>query len=917
MTRFDLPRNAGFAAAVVVALALSPLAAVAKPVAQNDAVTAVQGWLKQPGHGLKARLGNTVRNTDVYTDAAGAPLYFIVNLNPSGFVIVPADDLVEPILCFCPAGRYIASQKNPLGALVMRDVPGRLALARAKPAAGNVQAHQKEAQRKWGQLRAAATAGAALPGLASVSDLRVAPLTQTQWDQGDVAGSPCYNYDTPNNDVDGCVATAMAQLMYFYQYPTAGVGTAAFTIWVNGIPQTANLLGGDGNGGPYDWADMPLVPANGVTTAQCQAIGALCYDAGVSVNMQYTSDSSATDPTEIAPSLCGVFSYSNAVCGGDGDNIGSGLIGMLNPSLDAGFPCMLSIFASEGTGHEIIADGYGYDSSTLYHHLNLGWGGSDNAWYNLPDFDAGGYDWQTVGYCIYNIYPNSSGEIISGRITDSTGAALSGATVTAACAGGGLYTATTNANGIYAFANVPSASSYTLTVTLSGYTFSPQVVSTGTSADYNLVSGDVWGANFSPTAAASTWTLTVNSSPAQGAAVTGANPGTTGYAIPGIALGTAVNLTAPATFVSGGTTYNFVQWTAPTGWTVSDATVSGNVTSNATLTADYAAQVWTLAVISAPVQGAGISGTNPGTADYSVPGVVDGTAVSLTAPATFVSDGTAYNFVQWTVPTGWTASGATVSGTIHSYTVLQANYTPQVWTLTVNSAPVQGAGIVGTNPGTTGYSVLNIMDGTAVSLTAPAAFVSGATTYTFVEWAAPASWTASGATVSGTIHSDTTLQADYTPQLWTLTVNSAPVQAIGITGTCPGTTDYSNSAVTDGTAVNLAAPADDPAGYSFSSWTLDGAAQSSGQKSITFTMSADMTAAAQYTLNDYTLTIQSTPPAGLGVSSSTGDDGTTDYTVPSVPYGTIVNLQAPAVDPVGYTFSCWTLNGAAQPSGRG
>ena len=59
-----------------------------------------------------------------------------------------------------------------------------------------------------------------------------------------------------------------------------------------------------------------------------------------------------------------------------------------------------------------------------------------------------------------------------------------------------------------------------------------------------------------------------------------------------------------------------------------------------------------------------------------------------------------------------------------------------------------------------------------------------------------------------------------------------------MTGTYPGTTDYSASGVTDGTAVNLVAPADDPAGYTFSSWTLNGAAQTSGQKSITFTMSA-------------------------------------------------------------------------------
>ena len=116
--------------------------------------------------------------------------------------------------------------------------------------------------------------------------------------------------------------------------------------------------------------------------------------------------------------------------------------------------------------------------------------------------------------------------------------------------------------------------------------------------------------------------------------------------------------------------------------------------------------------------------------------------------------------------------------------------------------------------------------------------------------------------------------------------------------------------------MNLQAPATDPAGYTFSQWTVNGAAQTAGQKSITFTMTAAMTAVAQYTPNGYTLTVQSTPPTGLGIGSSTGHGGTTNYTMTGVAYGTSVNLQAPATDPAGYTFSQWTVNGAAQTAGQ-
>ena len=66
--------------------------------------------------------------------------------------------------------------------------------------------------------------------------------------------------------------------------------------------------------------------------------------------------------------------------------------------------------------------------------------------------------------------------------------------------------------------------------------------------------------------------------------------------------------------------------------------------------------------------------------------------------------------------------------------------------------------------------------------------------------------------------------------------------------------------------MNLQAPATDPAGYTFSQWTVNGAAQTAGQKSITFTMTAATTAVAQYTLNSCTLTVQSTPPTGTASS---------------------------------------------------
>ena len=86
--------------------------------------------------------------------------------------------------------------------------------------------------------------------------------------------------------------------------------------------------------------------------------------------------------------------------------------------------------------------------------------------------------------------------------------------------------------------------------------------------------------------------------------------------------------------------------------------------------------------------------------------------------------------------------------------------------------------------------------------------------------------------------------------------------------------------------MNLAAPATDPTGYTFSQWTVNGdGADRRAEVHHVHDDRAATTAVAQYTLNTYTLTVQSTPPTGLSIGSSTGHGGTTNYTMPGVAPG--------------------------------
>jgi len=469
----------------------------AKPVSARQAEKVVRGWLRADVQPLGTALGQQIMSVEAFSDETGQTTYYVVYLQPSGFVIVPGDDLVEPIICFAPIGRYDPSDDNPLGALVSRDVPGRIAVVRAFHAAAGsgaqkdanneetaLQKASAKAQSKWNNLQAYADSVGTL-GLSSISDVRVAALTQSTWDQRNIGSVPpesggisCYNYYTPPfttqdgdpyNYYTGCVATAMSQMLRYHEYPSSGPS------------------------GTYVWSNMPLQPYPGITVAERQAIGHLCFDAAESINTIYTSTGSSASPSDAKQAFKDTFSYSNSIFGWNhNNNIGGGLYGMINPNLDASYPVILSV---EGpiSRHAVVCDGYGYNTSTIYHHLNMGWSGTDNAWYSLPLIDAY-HTYNSMDGCIYNLFTSGSGEIISGRAVDMAGFAISGVSITAS--GGGTYHATTNAQGIYALVNVPSNTSFTVSASKPPHAFTNQYVSTGASSDWSSTSGNAWGVNF-------------------------------------------------------------------------------------------------------------------------------------------------------------------------------------------------------------------------------------------------------------------------------------------------------------------------------------------------------------------------------------------------------------------------------------
>ncbi|MBQ6104100.1 MAG: C10 family peptidase, partial [Kiritimatiellae bacterium] len=322
--------------------------------------------------------------------------------------------------------------------------------------------------------------------LQSVSDPRVDKLLKTTWGQDDtyyvpVSGAPV-----------GCVQTAEGQVMYYHRWPTAGIGKLTGYPSGQGVSGAYTTRGGDGEGGPYDWNAMGKSDNAGY-----MARSALMYDLGVinGVNWKVGGSGANLNVTRLKSDL----KYASAFeCYGttghyttnQTDTTRANMTNALCCNLDAGYPCPNAggTVGGSGSGHQTVVDGYGFQDGLLYFHVNMGWGGSWDAYFLAPRFDS-----YALHEIVYNVFPKTTGEIVSGRVTDAGGRGMQGVTVTVTDSSGGVKTTTTNARGIWSVI-VPSATTHTVVASRNGYTSQTRTVAVGTSSGYSV--GNRWGVDF-------------------------------------------------------------------------------------------------------------------------------------------------------------------------------------------------------------------------------------------------------------------------------------------------------------------------------------------------------------------------------------------------------------------------------------
>ncbi len=305
------------------------------------------------------------------------PVLYIFNVNQNdGFVIVSADNAVTPILGYTLKGTY-TDQHRPIAFIKL--------LEKYKKEITFIISNNLEADEviktKWRNL------DSGKPLDPSKDTKSVNPLCATTWNQNPYENQMCPADPNGSNGhaVTGCPATAMAQIMKYWNYPTTGTSFHSYS------SQNYGTLSADFGSTTYDWGSMP----NNLTGPN-NAVALLMFHCGVSVEMNYGPDESASyviisgAPTPAQSSEYAYKTYfgynSSTIQGLKRDSYSDAdWKQFLKTDLDANRPIQYAGFGTNG-GHTFVCDGY--DNNDFF-HMNWGWGGNSDGFFDIDALNPG------------------------------------------------------------------------------------------------------------------------------------------------------------------------------------------------------------------------------------------------------------------------------------------------------------------------------------------------------------------------------------------------------------------------------------------------------------------------------------------------------------------------------------------------
>ena len=228
------------------------------------------------------------------------------------------------------------------------------------------------------------------------------PLLTTTWNQGNPYNKFCPggNGSTSRLYPTGCVATALAQIMKYHNYPEVGIGDHQYSFKPeSGVGRVIYANFGETN---YDWANMLDDYSKIYTDEQADAVAILMLHCGVAVEMGYTPSGSGSYGQEACLGLKKFFGYNkNARLYKRDYYTMESWMQMIYHELNQKRPIYYAGNSGSSGGHAFVIDGYDKDGMV---HVNWGWGGDGNGMFDIALLNPKSYQFSEgqnmiIGIC--------------------------------------------------------------------------------------------------------------------------------------------------------------------------------------------------------------------------------------------------------------------------------------------------------------------------------------------------------------------------------------------------------------------------------------------------------------------------------------------------------------------------------------
>lgn len=349
----------------------------AQNVTPDEARSAAAAFFQLQGTTLTRSATTVSRNGDV--------ALYVFN-SPNGYVVVSGDKRTPPILAFSDQGTYDGSTVVPPAQMWLDSYAAQIAeMKLSTPVAADVHP-------AWEKL---------LNSRAPMRDgVVIEPLLQSRWGQEEPYNYYCpQDFAGPNGRcVTGCVATALGQIMYYFRYPTSGVGTFTYS------HPTYGELSADYESATYDYSAMCDNPST-INTA----ISKLISDCGIGMDMDYGPNGSGVHNHSAGRVLREHFKYAPIARSIFRDSTDMDWDSLLVTHLERKIPLYYAGWSvPDIDGHGFVCDGLRAVDSSNYYHFNFGWEGSSDGYFYTSALNVGSSHFNLLQEIVADAYPDTN-----------------------------------------------------------------------------------------------------------------------------------------------------------------------------------------------------------------------------------------------------------------------------------------------------------------------------------------------------------------------------------------------------------------------------------------------------------------------------------------------------------------------------